>query len=330
MVRRSGRWYWEFNIKKFVPKSGNSWMLAAGVLPKDGKECKDCLGDNFSYVAGTGKTILNCEGSGYSYSSTYGEGTIIGEWNESFLSVHGIVSKGVGLDLDSKTLSFFRNGINLGVAFSKELEKFQEYYAYIAFNSCEALVVMSSNLTMWIEMYEPERISQPIKANVSPKEWKGSTKSSGELKGSMGSRELLKSREELRLTSSREELNTTQDSLRSAQPISSREDLSTSTDDRIVSGDSHRHEKLVESEEDPSGSLSGAWTAFLLACGFSRQVSRKYAQAFSSNEIELDMIPQLTDSEFERLGVSTVGHRFRIRKGVASATCNFHFFLYLI
>ena len=35
----------------------------------------------------------------------------------------------------------------------------------------------------------------------------------------------------------------------------------------------------------------------------------KYAEAFASNDIDLDILPELTDADLERLGVASFGDR---------------------
>src|SRR5262245_52308943 len=44
----------------------------------------------------------------------------------------------------------------------------------------------------------------------------------------------------------------------------------------------------------------------------------KYAEAFASNDIDLDILPELTDADLERLGVASLGDRKRLLKAIAS------------
>src|SRR6516165_8240557 len=44
----------------------------------------------------------------------------------------------------------------------------------------------------------------------------------------------------------------------------------------------------------------------------------KYAEAFASNDIDLDVLPELTDADLERLGVASLGDRKRLLKAIAS------------
>jgi class 3 adenylate cyclase/predicted ATPase len=44
----------------------------------------------------------------------------------------------------------------------------------------------------------------------------------------------------------------------------------------------------------------------------------KYAEAFASNDIDLDILPELTDADLERLGVASFGDRKRLLKAIAS------------
>lgn len=74
----SGIWYWEVRIEKFVDYKSNAWLIGIGILPENGKDCNDCLGDNFSYICGTGKVITTCDSEGSSYASTYGLGSTVG------------------------------------------------------------------------------------------------------------------------------------------------------------------------------------------------------------------------------------------------------------
>ena len=43
---------------------------------------------------------------------------------------------------------------------------------------------------------------------------------------------------------------------------------------------------------------------WLAECGFG-----KYAEAFAKNDIGLDILPELTDADLERLGVASFGDR---------------------
>ena len=38
----------------------------------------------------------------------------------------------------------------------------------------------------------------------------------------------------------------------------------------------------------------------------------QYAQAFESNDIDLDLLPELTDEALLHLGVASLGHRLRL------------------
>jgi class 3 adenylate cyclase len=44
----------------------------------------------------------------------------------------------------------------------------------------------------------------------------------------------------------------------------------------------------------------------------------KYAEAFASNDIDLDILPELTDADLERIGVVSLGDRKRLLKAIAS------------
>src|SRR5262245_61463016 len=44
----------------------------------------------------------------------------------------------------------------------------------------------------------------------------------------------------------------------------------------------------------------------------------KYGAAFASNDIDLDILPELTDADLERLGVASLGDRKRLLKAIAS------------
>src|SRR6516225_3706488 len=54
----------------------------------------------------------------------------------------------------------------------------------------------------------------------------------------------------------------------------------------------------------------GAWLAEL---GLA-----KYAEAFAANDIDLDILPELTDADLERLGVASLGDRKRLLRAIAS------------
>src|SRR5690349_8514398 len=38
----------------------------------------------------------------------------------------------------------------------------------------------------------------------------------------------------------------------------------------------------------------------------------QYAQAFEANDIDVDLLPELTDEAFRQLGVASLGHRLRL------------------
>jgi class 3 adenylate cyclase len=44
----------------------------------------------------------------------------------------------------------------------------------------------------------------------------------------------------------------------------------------------------------------------------------KYAEAFAKNDIDLDILPELTDADLERLGVASLGDRKRLLEAIAS------------
>jgi class 3 adenylate cyclase len=44
----------------------------------------------------------------------------------------------------------------------------------------------------------------------------------------------------------------------------------------------------------------------------------KYAEAFASNDIGLDVLPELTDADLKELGVASLGDRKRLLKAIAS------------
>ena len=44
----------------------------------------------------------------------------------------------------------------------------------------------------------------------------------------------------------------------------------------------------------------------------------QYAEAFQSNDIEFDLLPDLTEGDLEKLGVSSLGHRKRLLKAIAA------------
>src|SRR5215471_2866438 len=44
----------------------------------------------------------------------------------------------------------------------------------------------------------------------------------------------------------------------------------------------------------------------------------KYAEAFASNDIDLDVLPELTDADLNDLGVASLGDRKRLLKAIAS------------
>ena len=45
----------------------------------------------------------------------------------------------------------------------------------------------------------------------------------------------------------------------------------------------------------------------------------QYAQSFAANDIDFDLLPDLTDAELERLGLS-LGHRKRLRRAIVALT----------
>ena len=45
----------------------------------------------------------------------------------------------------------------------------------------------------------------------------------------------------------------------------------------------------------------------------------QYAQSFAANDIDFDVLPDLTEAELERLGVS-LGHRKRLRRAITALT----------
>ncbi len=44
----------------------------------------------------------------------------------------------------------------------------------------------------------------------------------------------------------------------------------------------------------------------------------RYAAAFAENDIEFDLLSELTDADLEKLGVSSLGHRKRLLKAIAA------------
>src|SRR5215471_15278032 len=44
----------------------------------------------------------------------------------------------------------------------------------------------------------------------------------------------------------------------------------------------------------------------------------KYAEAFASNDIDLDVLPELTDADLKDLGVASLGDRKRLLKAISS------------
>ena len=44
----------------------------------------------------------------------------------------------------------------------------------------------------------------------------------------------------------------------------------------------------------------------------------KYSEAFASNDIDLDVLPELTDADLKDLGVASLGDRKRLLKAIAS------------
>src|ERR1700756_1539498 len=44
----------------------------------------------------------------------------------------------------------------------------------------------------------------------------------------------------------------------------------------------------------------------------------KYSEAFASNDIDLDVLPELTDADLKDLGVVSLGDRKRLLKAIAS------------
>jgi SAM domain (Sterile alpha motif) len=44
----------------------------------------------------------------------------------------------------------------------------------------------------------------------------------------------------------------------------------------------------------------------------------KYVDAFASNDVDLDVLPELTDADLKDLGVASLGDRKRLLKAIAS------------
>lgn len=44
----------------------------------------------------------------------------------------------------------------------------------------------------------------------------------------------------------------------------------------------------------------------------------QYADAFEQNEIDIQLLPRLSDETLEKLGVSVIGHRIRLLDAIAS------------
>lgn len=93
--KSSGKWYWE------VTKTGGSDM-AVGIA-KSTANLSSYLGSDangYSYVGSNGNKLNNATST--AYGSTYGNSVVIG----------------VAMDLDNGTLTFYRNGVSQGTAFS--------------------------------------------------------------------------------------------------------------------------------------------------------------------------------------------------------------------
>jgi hypothetical protein len=45
----------------------------------------------------------------------------------------------------------------------------------------------------------------------------------------------------------------------------------------------------------------------------------QYTQAFEANDIEVELVPELTDEALRQLGVSSLGHRLRLLAAAKSA-----------
>ena len=87
----TGKWYWEV-----TPGAGSDWMIGIG---REGGLFDFRTTNGFAYYS-NGQKFTNNAGS--SYGSSFGASNVIG----------------VALDMDAGTLTFFRDGVSQGVAFS--------------------------------------------------------------------------------------------------------------------------------------------------------------------------------------------------------------------
>lgn len=93
--KSSGKWYWEVTKNAGVD-------LAVGIAKANASLANYLGGDanGYGYIAGTGQKSNNNVKS--AYGAAYADGDVIG----------------IGLDLDAGTLTFYKNGVSQGVAFS--------------------------------------------------------------------------------------------------------------------------------------------------------------------------------------------------------------------
>ena len=103
----SGLQTWEVTVASYYDSPGNSWELIIGVGHTRNNMTTYCTsgGRSYGYIAQNGGKANS--GSKTSYGSTYGEGDVIK----------------VELDMSTGNLTFYKNNISQGVAYSVDTSK---------------------------------------------------------------------------------------------------------------------------------------------------------------------------------------------------------------
>lgn len=224
------------------------------------------------------------------------------------------------MDLDKKCLAFTLNGKNLGIAFGiKNLSRFKRYYPYVAVASCEVEISIHFDLAQLInfrntknfltstnylhhtstqsdESYENSNTSSPHDERRSSGSSTPSQSSNSKVQSKMIVKELLRDEEK-----------------------ESIEELEEEDEENIYLGEEDEESEgfkfNLKDSAEVSHELAGAWKIFFKACGIGEPACLSYAKTFSNHDLELDMIPKLSDTDLENLGVKSLGHRLRIRQG---------------
>lgn len=108
----SGKWYWEVKYDSSTPNSLTSILVGVANFSTDMTTALGNQTTQRSYYSYTGK---KCNGTALSYGSSYSVGDVVG----------------IALDMDNGTITFYKNGVSQGTAFS-DLKSLGTVYPFIS------------------------------------------------------------------------------------------------------------------------------------------------------------------------------------------------------